>query len=65
MGNGRSPIRTTLQRANRRQSGQAMTEYILILLAGWLTLAAAFTAFNRVLADYYTNIVRWVTLPLP
>ncbi len=47
------------------ESGQGMTEYILLTVVVALTLAVAFNAFRSAVLRYYNRLTFWVSLPFP
>ncbi len=56
------------ERMNRkrvRQSGQALTEYVLIVSVVMLVMVGSIAVFLGYVGDYYLNIMRVVCLPLP
>ena len=51
--------------SRQRQSGQAMTEYILIVSLCLLVLIGTVAVFLDNVGDFYKNLVYVVNLPLP
>ena len=58
------PIRQT-QFARMAQRGQAMTEYIILVVALFIGLIPIVGALQEALENYYAFLAAWITLPFP
>ena len=47
------------------EGGQAMVEYVIIIVFMILALGAVFGVFPRVMSNYYADIARILALPIP
>ena len=54
-----------INRKRAQQSGQALTEYVLIVSVVMLVMVGSIAVFLGYVGDYYLNIMRVVCLPLP
>ncbi len=52
-------------RRNPRQSGQAMTEYIILVVALFIGLIPVMAALQEAFARYYNFVATWISLPIP
>lgn len=58
-------VRREARLFRRGRSGQAMTEYILIVSMCLLVLVGTVAVFIGYIGDFYKNLVYIVNLPLP
>ncbi len=58
----RSQARTA---ALRSQIGQAMTEYIVLVVAVFIGLIPVMNALQEAFERYYAFIATWISLPIP
>ena len=49
----------------RTQSGQAMTEYIVLVVAVFIGLIPVMNALQEAFERYYAFIATWISLPIP
>ena len=47
------------------ESGQSMTEYIILVAVVSITVAGAFNLFIRVAKGYFRRVTNYVSLPIP
>jgi hypothetical protein len=50
---------------SNRQSGQGMTEYIVLVVALFLGLIPVMAALEEAFGRYYNFVATWITLPIP
>ena len=50
---------------NSGQSGQAMTEYIILVVALFIGLIPILGALQVTLEQHYAFIATWISLPIP
>ncbi len=51
--------------AIRSQAGQAMTEYIVLVVAVFIGLIPVMNALQEAFERYYAFIATWISLPIP
>lgn len=49
----------------RRQAGQGMTEYIVLVVTLFIGLIPVMGALQEAFERYYSFIATWITLPIP
>jgi len=49
----------------KTQSGQAMTEYIVLVVAVFIGLIPVMNALQEAFERYYAFIATWISLPIP
>ncbi len=52
-------------RPPRRDAGQAMTEYIVLVVALFIGLVPVMGALQEAFERYYAFVATWITLPIP
>ena len=52
-------------RPTRRDAGQAMTEYIVLVVALFIGLVPVMGALQEAFERYYAFVATWITLPIP
>ncbi len=57
-------IQNRIDRA-RSQSGQAMTEYIVLVVALFIGLIPVMGALQEAFERYYSFVATWISLPIP
>jgi Flp pilus assembly pilin Flp len=58
-------VRSPLIASIRAQSGQAMTEYIVLVVAVFIGLIPVMNALQEAFERYYAFIATWISLPIP
>ncbi len=48
-----------------RSSGQAMTEYIILVVALFIGLIPVMAALQEAFGRYYNFVATWISLPIP
>lgn len=51
--------------AHSRQVGQAMTEYIVLVVAVFIGLIPVMGALQEAFERYYAFVATWISLPIP
>jgi hypothetical protein len=52
-------------RSRSRQSGQAMTEYIILVVALFIGLIPILGILQLTLEQHYAFVATWISLPIP
>jgi hypothetical protein len=57
-------LRTTARKSTR-QSGQGMTEYIVLVVTLFIGLIPVMAALQEAFNRYYNFVATWISLPIP
>jgi Flp pilus assembly pilin Flp len=57
--------RVSVRRSRRPQSGQAMTEYIILVVALFIGLIPILGVLQVTLEQHYAFVATWISLPIP
>lgn len=58
-------LRSSRTTALKVQAGQAMTEYIVLVVAVFIGLIPVMNALQEAFERYYAFIATWISLPIP
>ena len=58
-------MQRTTPRQSSSQSGQAMTEYIVLVVALFIGLIPVMAALQEAFGRYYNFVATWISLPIP
>jgi Flp pilus assembly pilin Flp len=58
-------LKRTLQRISDDQSGQGMTEYVVLVVALFIGLIPVLGALQAAFERYYGFFSTWISLPIP
>lgn len=47
------------------ETGQALTEYFLVVVLTVIPLYGSFKLFNQILFQYYEDLAKWISMPIP